>query len=133
MLLFLVSNTINQDYIKNTNRVKSYAIINENAASRFTGGRGSVGTKGRPCNNKIIGNSSTPSLIMFHISASLLVPRMGPGKGNKGEERGERERERRRRGGENWTNKLKPGTALRERGKGEGGEQLKHIYTPANS
>lgn len=132
MLLFLVSNTINQDYIKNTNRVKSYAIINENAASRFTEGEGeggSVGTKGRPCNNKIIGNSSTPSLIMFHISASLLVPRMSPGKGNKGEERGERER----RGGENWTNKLKPGTALRERGKGEGGEQLKHIYTPANS
>ena len=59
-----------------------------------------MGTKGRPCNNKIIGNSSTPSLIMFHISASLLVPRMGPSKGNKGKERGEREREKEKGRGE---------------------------------
>lgn len=67
---------------------------------------------------------------MFHISASLLVPRMGPGKENK--EGARRERGREREGGENWTNKLKPGTAL-EKEEGRGREQLKHIYTPANS
>ncbi|XP_068979954.1 uncharacterized protein [Bombus flavifrons] len=39
----------------------------------------SVGTKGRASNNKIIGNSSTPSLIMFHISASLRERRSSNG------------------------------------------------------
>lgn len=61
-------------YMKCDNLLKSQASNDE---TTFHGE--SVGTKGRASNNKIIGNSSTPSLIMFHISASLREQRSSNG------------------------------------------------------
>lgn len=57
-------------------------------------------TKGRPCNNKIIGNSSTPSLIICFTSrlASSFLEWVQPKRTKKG--RGEREEERERGRGE---------------------------------